>query len=282
MEMFHKLRKNLLKDNIKKLMGYLVGTSELPSSEWHVNVPVPHQVSAHESRASPDASVSQSSPIVSYLPKEIKALITLWRRGYRHSLCRHKYGCLANAVESGGRLFVVGYLVQVTIKLLRALMRVFRNPRGLLHAIIHKDNAMLGLFLGSFTALLRLCHCLLRWIRNKDSPIHSLISGFVAGWSMLWYKSSTVAMWTTSKLAEAVFEPHTIRPAYWKFLLGLTNNKFATMNRKLLDVYGTKSSTLYPDYWPKYDSRNVVCSEVMYYRKKKMMRKMLFAENYIQ
>jgi len=38
---------------------YLVGTSELPSSEWHVNVPVPHQVSAHESRASPDASVSQ-------------------------------------------------------------------------------------------------------------------------------------------------------------------------------------------------------------------------------
>jgi len=48
----------------------------------------------------------------------------------------------------------------------------------------------------------QLCHCLLRWIRNKDSPIHSLISGFVAGWSMLWYKSSTVAMWTTSKLAE--------------------------------------------------------------------------------
>lgn len=31
--------------------------------------------------------------------------------------------------------------------------------------------------------------------------------------------------------------------------------RFAGMNRRLLDGFGTKSSQLYPNYWPQYDTR---------------------------
>ena len=48
-------------------------------------------------------------------------------------------------------------------------------------------------------------NCLMRWVRNKDSELHGLVAGFVAGWSMMFYKSSSVAMYMASKLAEVGF-----------------------------------------------------------------------------
>lgn len=45
-------------------------------------------------------------------------------------------------------------------------------------------------------------NCLCRWVRNKDSELHGLLAGFLAGWSMLFYKSSSVAMYVATKLAE--------------------------------------------------------------------------------
>ena len=85
-----------------------------------------------------------------------------------------------------------------------------------------------------------------------------MVAGFLAGWSMLWYKSQTIALYAAFKLAEilyfkgiskgivpyikcadiiiysistalvfhvAVVEPHNLRPAYWRFLLNVTGNK---------------------------------------------------------
>jgi len=43
---------------------------------------------------------------------------------------------------------------------------------------------------------------LLRWIRNCDDEIHGLLAGFLAGWSMMWYKSVTIALYTAFKIAE--------------------------------------------------------------------------------
>ena len=43
---------------------------------------------------------------------------------------------------------------------------------------------------------------MLRWLRDRDSPEHGLIAGFLAGSSMMFYKSSTAALWLASKLAE--------------------------------------------------------------------------------
>ena len=50
--------------------------------------------------------------------------------------------------------------------------------------------------------LFQAVNCSLRWLRNEDNELHGLLAGFVAGFSMMWYKSSTIAMYFASKLVE--------------------------------------------------------------------------------
>lgn len=77
-----------------------------------------------------------------------------------------------------------------------------------------------------------------------------------------------------------------LRPSYWKFLLRLTKgrcvlvenmidkshyayevhikllislSRFALMNRKVLDVFGTEASKHFGDFTPKLDPRYVLC-----------------------
>ncbi|XP_066031760.1 transmembrane protein 135-like [Chamaea fasciata] len=56
----------------------------------------------------------------------------------------------------------------------------------------------------------------------------------------------------------AVMEVQNLRPSYWKFLLRLTKGRFALMNRKVLDVFGTEASKNFKDFTPKLDPRYTV------------------------
>ncbi|KAL3881118.1 hypothetical protein ACJMK2_027579 [Sinanodonta woodiana] len=188
----------------------------------------------------------------------------------------------------GLRMFTVGCGIQGAIKLFGSLGRNFRTPGTFLKSLFQRENLRLGAFLGCFVAIFRAVNCLLRWICNQENKLHGLLSGFLAGWSMLFYKGPTVALYTATKLAEvlyfkgiaagvlpyircadiiiysistamvfhaAVIEPHNLRPAYWSFLLRVTNNKFAEMNRALLEPYIEGCSKMFPNFWPGYDPR---------------------------
>ncbi|KAK4829481.1 hypothetical protein QYF61_004771, partial [Mycteria americana] len=133
--------------------------------------------------------------------------------------------------------------------------------------------------------------CFLRWVRNLDDELHALVAGCLAGFSMMFYKSTTISMYLASKLVEtmyfkgieagkvpyfphadsiiyaistsicfqaAVMEVQNLRPSYWKFLLRLTKGRFALMNRKVLDVFGTEASKNFKDFTPKLDPRYTV------------------------
>ncbi|KAG9335281.1 hypothetical protein JZ751_005461 [Albula glossodonta] len=133
--------------------------------------------------------------------------------------------------------------------------------------------------------------CVLRWLRNLDDELHALIAGFLAGISMFFYKSTSISMYLASKLVEtmyfkgieagrfpyishadtliyavstaicfqaAVMEVQNLRPSYWKFLLRLTKGRFAVMNRKALDVFGTNASQEFHGFIPKLDPRYTV------------------------
>ncbi|XP_069746994.1 transmembrane protein 135 isoform X6 [Narcine bancroftii] len=130
--------------------------------------------------------------------------------------------------------------------------------------------------------------CFLRWVRNLDDELHALIAGFLAGMSMMFYKSTTISMYLASKLVEtlyfkgieagkcpyiahadtiiyaistavcfqaAVMEVQNLRPSYWKFLLRLTKGRFALMNRRALDVFGTHASRDFKGFMPRLDPR---------------------------
>ncbi|XP_041088551.1 transmembrane protein 135-like [Polyodon spathula] len=133
--------------------------------------------------------------------------------------------------------------------------------------------------------------CFLRWVRNLDDELHALVAGFLAGISMMFYKSTSISMYLASKLVEtmyfkgieagkfpyfpqadtviyaistaicfqaAVMEVQSLRPSYWKFLLRLTKGRFALMNRRVLDTFGTKASQDFKGFIPRLDPRYTV------------------------
>ncbi|OQR78701.1 transmembrane protein-like [Tropilaelaps mercedesae] len=55
----------------------------------------------------------------------------------------------------------------------------------------------------------------------------------------------------------AVFEPHNLRPTYWKFMNRISYHRFTYVNRKIFDMYGVHSSKLFGDFWPRLELDHV-------------------------
>ncbi|KAL4666050.1 hypothetical protein H8957_011996 [Semnopithecus entellus] len=214
---------------------------------------------------------------------------SICKHGPRHRCCKHyEDNCISYCIKGFIRMFSVGYLIQCCLRIPSAFRHLFTQPSRLLSLFYNKENFQLGAFLGSFVSIYKGTSCFLRWIRNLDDELHAIIAGFLAGISMMFYKSTTISMYLASKLVEtmyfkgieagkvpyfphadtiiysistaicfqaAVMEVQTLRPSYWKFLLRLTKGKFAVMNRKVLDVFGTGASKHFQDFIPRLDPR---------------------------
>uniref|UniRef100_A0A8B9HST4 Transmembrane protein 135 n=1 Tax=Astyanax mexicanus TaxID=7994 RepID=A0A8B9HST4_ASTMX len=221
----------------------------------------------------------------------INFILSLFRckHGPRHRCCKHyQDNCISYCVKGFIRMFSVGYLIQCCLKVPSTFRQVFTKPSRLLSLLYNKENFQLGAFLGSFVSIYKGTSCFLRWVRNLDDELHALIAGFLAGMSMFFYKSTTISMYLFSKLVEtmyfkgieagrfpyfpeadtviyaistaicfqaAVMEVQNLRPSYWKFLLRLTKGRFALMNRKVLDVFGTEASKHFKGFTPKLDPK---------------------------
>uniref|UniRef100_A0A7N8X1I1 Transmembrane protein 135 n=1 Tax=Mastacembelus armatus TaxID=205130 RepID=A0A7N8X1I1_9TELE len=220
-------------------------------------------------------------------PGTAEHICTICKRGPRHRCCKHHQdNCISYCVKGFVRMFSVGYLIQCCLKVPSAFRQMFSKPSRLPSLLYNKENFQLGAFLGSFVSIYKGTSCLLRWIRNIDDELHALIAGFLAGISMFFYKSTTISMYLFSKLVEtmyfkgieagrfpyfphadtvlyaistaicfqaAVMEVQNLRPTYWKFLLRLTQGRFALMNRQLLDIFGTQASRDFKGFVPKLD-----------------------------
>ncbi|XP_064221453.1 transmembrane protein 135 isoform X3 [Aotus nancymaae] len=218
-----------------------------------------------------------------------KLVDSICKHGPRHRCCKHyEDNCISYCIKGFIRMFSVGYLIQCCLRIPSAFRHLFTQPSRLISLFYNKENFQLGAFLGSFVSIYKGTSCFLRWIRNLDDELHAIIAGFLAGISMMFYKSTTISMYLASKLVEtmyfkgieagkvpyfphadtiiysistaicfqaAVMEVQTLRPSYWKFLLRLTKGKFAVMNRKVLDVFGTDASKHFQDFIPRLDPR---------------------------
>uniref|UniRef100_A0A4W3J318 Transmembrane protein 135 n=1 Tax=Callorhinchus milii TaxID=7868 RepID=A0A4W3J318_CALMI len=221
-----------------------------------------------------------------------KSSRSLCKHGPRHKCCKHyEDNCISYCIKGFIRMFSVGYLIQCCLRIPSALRHLFTKPSRLLSALYNKENFQLGAFLGSFVSIYKGTSCFLRWVRNLDDELHALIAGFLAGISMMFYKSTAISMYLASKLVEtmyfkgieagkcpyfphadtliyavstaicfqaAVMEVQNLRPSYWKFLLRLTKGKFALMNRRALDVFGSQASRNFKGFIPRLDPRFTV------------------------
>ncbi|KAH9381719.1 hypothetical protein HPB48_010538 [Haemaphysalis longicornis] len=205
----------------------------------------------------------------------------------RHWSCGHKRGCVAHVCKvsrrsrmgttrpKGGK-FGTRF----------SAARLAQDPSRIYAALFRRQNLWLGAFLGSFAGIYRLVSCLLRWSSDGRSDWHALPAGLLAGLSMFWYPSPSMALYLVWKLIEnvymagmdkgvlpcvpnspvllysiscavlfyaAVFEPHNLRPTYWDFLNRLSSDRFTLLNRHVYDLFGVHSSKMFDDFWPKVD-----------------------------
>ncbi|KAM8834722.1 transmembrane protein 135 [Synchiropus picturatus] len=272
-------------------LKFIIGKEEIPSHSVaaEAGVPRPPEAPAAETEASPvsaEGPVSRRRAIAAYSRRLLESIC---KRGPRHRCCKHyQDNCISYCVKGFVRMFSLGYLIQCGIKVTSAFRQVFSKPSRLPSLFYNKENFQLGAFLGSFVSIYKGMSCLLRWIRDIDDELHALVAGFLAGSSMFFCKSTTVSMYLFSKLVEtmyfkgieaghfpyipcadtilyavstaicfqaAVMEVQNLRPSYWKFLLRLTQGRFALMNRKVLDVFGTEASQNFKDFVPRLDPR---------------------------
>ncbi|XP_069746995.1 transmembrane protein 135 isoform X7 [Narcine bancroftii] len=275
------------KDGLKgfafSALKFIVGKEEIPT----------HSILAEHRTP----STTNSQVLEERTKKTKKTLIALTRqlidrickRGPRHRCCKHyEDNCISYCIKGFIRMFSVGYLIQCCLRIPSAFRHLFTKPSRLLSALYNKENFQLGAFLGSFVSIYKGTSCFLRWVRNLDDELHALIAGFLAGMSMMFYKSTTISMYLASKLVEtlyfkgieagkcpyiahadtiiyaistavcfqaAVMEVQNLRPSYWKFLLRLTKGRFALMNRRALDVFGTHASRDFKGFMPRLDPR---------------------------
>ncbi|XP_054580613.1 transmembrane protein 135 isoform X2 [Eptesicus fuscus] len=282
MYMFFFRCKDGLKGFTFSALRFIVGKEEIPTHSYS-----PETAYAKvEQKTEKQEEKSRGMNIIALVRKLVDSIC---KHGPRHRCCKHyEDNCISYCIKGFIRMFSVGYLIQCCLRIPSAFRHLFTKPSRLLSLFYNKENFQLGAFLGSFVSIYKGTSCFLRWVRNLDDELHAIIAGFLAGVSMMFYKSTTISMYLASKLVEtmyfkgieagkvpyfphadtiiysistaicfqaAVMEVQNLRPSYWKFLLRLTKGRFAVMNRKVLDVFGTGASKHFQDFIPRLDPR---------------------------
>ncbi|XP_018408757.1 PREDICTED: transmembrane protein 135 isoform X2 [Nanorana parkeri] len=266
-------------------LKFIVGKEEIPAHAL-----LPETMYAKTGKKSTDRGERSKRINIFSLTK--KLMDSVCKHGPRHRCCKHyEDNCISYCIKGFVRMFSVGYLIQCCLRIPSAFRILFTKPSRLFSLFYNKENFQLGAFLGSFVSIYKGTSCFLRWVRNLDDELHALIAGFLAGISMMFYKSTTISMYLASKLVEimyfkgieagrvpyfphadsviyavstaicfhaAVLEVQNLRPSYWKFLLRLTKGKFNVMNRRALDVFGSEASKNFKNFIPKLDPRFTV------------------------
>lgn len=280
------------KDGLKgfafSALKFIVGKEEIPTHSVVAEHRIPSTTSGHITEHQTLEGRTKKTK-TSFIALTRQLIARICKRGPRHRCCKHyDDNCISYCVKGFIRMFGVGYLIQCCLRIPSAFRHLFTKPSRLLSALYNKENFQLGAFLGSFVSIYKGTSCFLRWVRNLDDELHALIAGFLAGMSMMFYKSTSISTYLASKLVEtlyfkgieagkcpyfahadtiiyaistavcfqaAVMEVQNLRPSYWKFLLRLTKGKFALMNRRALDVFGTHASRDFKGYIPRLDPR---------------------------
>nr|XP_033804383.1 transmembrane protein 135 isoform X2 [Geotrypetes seraphini] len=230
------------KDGLKgftfSALKFIVGKEEIPSHSSLQEVIYPKvekQLKNHD-------GASRKRNIVSFTKKLIDIAC---RHGPRHRCCKHyEDNCISYCIKGFIRMFSVGYLIQCCLRIPSTFRHLFTKPSRLLSLFYNKENFQLGAFLGSFVSIYKTMY--FKGIEAGKFPYFPHADSII-------YAVSTAICFQA-----AVMEVQNLRPSYWKFLLQVTKGRFATMNRRALDTFGTEASRNFKDFIPKLDPRYTI------------------------
>lgn len=271
-------RNNALPPFIQNIFGKVLGTDE-----------------TGQLGEAPVESNQYKIPVVKYMMSRYQRLLNLLNNaGPNVKSCRHAGSCSGYVVTGATKFFLIGYGIQLLTQYRTLITAITQGKLSLLRNAFGKLS--IPKFFCAYVALFRVTNCFLRWIFGHDHPgVFGCASGLVAGLSSVFYPSTSITMYAISKMIEilvmkavaknilpyikhfdiilysmsmaimfhaAVFEPHNIRPGYWKFMISLSGNCFPLMFRILLDKYGTHATKLYPNFVPNLNPSLVQTEEV--------------------
>ncbi|XP_069691997.1 transmembrane protein 135-like isoform X2 [Periplaneta americana] len=209
--------------------------------------------------------------ILAVLYKLYHSLVKPVQNLSRHPTCPHPFSCTYYILHGVGKMFALGYGLQVCLQ----IGRLAHKPTLFPKLLIQKNTFRLGGFVAGFSGIFRLMSCLLRRFFNKDSKFHAIPAGLLAGLAFGFFSDNTIAlyiMWkslqiiyvdsiqkgyvpelpganillysfsTAILLHAALVEPQNLRSSYWKFLYNISGSRIAVMNRKPLDAFGLGTS----------------------------------------
>lgn len=202
----------------------------------------------------------------------------------RHRLCAHSSGCAAYALAGFLRPFAYGAIGQTVLTSLLTYRQVLKMPTLILtNGLLSRRSLYLGLFLGGFSSVFKAANCVQRHLFNVSSDWQALVAGLLAGPTMFFAPSSTLAQYVLWKAIEmaycsgvqlgycpyseltigvvyaasvsvmfytVIMEPGQLRGSYMKFLDRITEHRLHRLNRNLLDIFGTGASAGYEDFFP--------------------------------
>lgn len=209
----------------------------------------------------------------------------------RHESCGHLGFCDEYVTSGFFKSFSVGYLLQSIFSCALKAKIIIKDPAVITKGFTSGNSIKFGLFLGSFCGIYKAVNCFLRHRNGKDSEWHALVGGLMAGPSMLLAPNTTITLYVTWKMIEALYslgtennvipfpnetlsclyaasvavifyvgvmEPSMLRGSYMKFIDRVTEHKLHLINRNLLDIFGTGASVGYEEYFP--DLNPKLCS----------------------
>ncbi|XP_073664430.1 transmembrane protein 135 isoform X2 [Tursiops truncatus] len=238
MYMFFFRCKDGLKGFTFSALRFIVGKEEIPTHSYSPEAAyaqVEQKTEKHEEKP-------RGTNIIALVRKLVDSVC---KHGPRHRCCKHyEDNCISYCVKGFIRMFSVGYLIQCCLRIPSAFRHLFTQPSRLFSLFYNKENFQLGAFLGSFVSIYKTMY----------------FKGIEAGKVPYFPHADTIiySISTAICFQAAVMEVQTLRPSYWKFLLRLTKGRFAVMNRKVLDVFGTGASKHFQDFIPKLDPRYTV------------------------
>ncbi|EDW96527.1 transmembrane protein 135 [Drosophila yakuba] len=252
------LHKTVAKDPTFKALALIVGKED----EGPLKTPV--------------VTTTQSSRQAPFNFQSIQSYVQLYDTllNSKHPSCPHKRGCVPYALIGGLKPFLGGVGLSVGLKLLLNIPKIFKSKMQWRKQIFNKGSLQLGLALGIFSLLFKSTSCGLRHSFGFDNALFAIPAGLIGSIGFLRFPNTTVAcylMWKSlhllynwgiaeGKLPEvphfamlmygfftavlfhsAILEARSLRPSYYKFLMGISGNRISRFNVKPFEAYGLKS-----------------------------------------
>lgn len=96
--------------------------------------------------------------------------------------CKHPNGCIHDTLKQLLKQVKYGLIISSILQLLKSLKS---SVKGLSHLkkSFTPEYFSIILFLSASTTALRTVKCALRWLRNKDDALNSILAGMAAGYA---------------------------------------------------------------------------------------------------